>query len=125
MMAARDNIYLRDIIEDLGLPEYKTIPNMYCDSKSAVTLAFDAVAFKNTKHILRAAYFLRDLVAREVITITHLSGSMMIADLCTKAPARPVFVEMLRLLAAYPVSGVVVVELGPRVKAPDASADVA
>ena len=89
MMAARDNIYLRDIIEDLGLPEYKTIPNMYCDSKSAVTLAFDAVAFKNTKHILRAAYFLRDLVAREVITITHLSGSMMIADLCTKSTCSP------------------------------------
>ena len=121
MMAARDNIYLRDVIEDLGLSECKAVPVMFCDSKSAVTLAFDAVAFKNTKHILRAAYFLRDLVAREHITLTHLPGSVMVADLLTKAPARPVFVEMLRLLRAYPASGLVVVSLGPRAK--DAAAD--
>ena len=31
-----------------------------CDSKSAVGMAFDPVAFKKTKHILRAAEFLRD-----------------------------------------------------------------
>ena len=32
------------------------------------------------------AEFLRDLVAREVITLAHLPGKVMIADLLTKAP---------------------------------------
>ena len=41
------------------------------DSKSAVDMAFDPVAFKNTKHVMRAAEFLRDLVAREALTLKH------------------------------------------------------
>ena len=113
MMASRDGIYLRDIIEDLGI-DAPGPSIIFCDSKSAVDLSFDAVAFKNTKHILRAAYFLRDLVARDVCIVKHVAGSTMIADLLTKAPARVVFVEMLRLLLAYPISGTAVVDLGPK-----------
>ena len=71
---------------------------MWTDSKSAVDLAFDPVAFKNTKHILRAATFLRDLVAREVLVLQHLPGTKMVADILTKAPSRIVFVELLRML---------------------------
>ena len=54
---------------------------------------------------MRAAEFLRDLVAREVISVHHVSGSIMLADLLTKAQARPVFLELVRLLAAYSSSG--------------------
>ena len=36
---------------------------IYSDSKSAVGMAYDPVAFKKTKHIIRAAESLRDLVA--------------------------------------------------------------
>ena len=76
-----------------------------CDSKSAVDMAFDPVAFKNTKHVMRAAEFLRDLVARGVVTLEHVKGAVMIADLLTKAQARPVFLELIRLLDAYAASG--------------------
>ena len=82
---------------------------MYCDSKSAVDLAFNPVAFKHTKHILRAAEFLRDLVARRVVTLQHVKGAVMIADILTKACARQVFIELLRLLDGYAASGQVVV----------------
>ena len=58
---------------------------MYSDSKSAVDMSFDPVAFKNTKHILRAAEFLRDLVRKEVVVMTHVPGTTMLADLLTKA----------------------------------------
>ena len=66
------------------------------------------VAFKKTKHILRAAEFLRDLVAREVIMLKHLPGKIMIADLLTKAVARPIFLELTRLIAEYAATGVVI-----------------
>ena len=71
---------------------------MFCDSKSAVAMSFDPIAFKNTKHILRAANFMRDLVARNVILMKHVAGSLMIADILTKAPARAVFHQLLGLI---------------------------
>lgn len=97
MMVARDLVFIRELLVDLSLSN--GMPSVIsCDSKSAVDMAFDPVAFRKTKHILRAAEFLRDLVSREVVQVKHLSGSCMIADILTKAVARPLFVELLSLL---------------------------
>ena len=62
------------------------------------SLAFDPVAFKKTKHILRAAEFLRDLVSRGVISVEHLPGVVMIADLLTKAVSRAIFTGLIKQL---------------------------
>ena len=62
-------------------------------------MAFDPIAFKKTKHIARAAEFLRDLVAKEVVTLEHVSGTVMLADLLTKAVSRAIFFTLVRLLA--------------------------
>ena len=105
MMAARDLIFVRELLIDLGFTISKPSA-IACDSKSAVDMAFDPVAFKKTKHILRAAEFLRDLVKREVLTVHHLSGSIMIADILTKAVARPLFIDLMRLLDNFAASGV-------------------
>ena len=35
-------------------------------------MAFEPISFKNTKHILRAANFLRDLVMRQAVTLNHM-----------------------------------------------------
>ena len=99
-LAAKEVIWLRELLTDLGL----LVPGptiMWCDSKSAVEMAFDPVAFKKTKHILRAAQFLRDQVARDVVTLRHARGAIMIADILTKGVARPLFLELLRLLDNY------------------------
>ena len=72
-----------------------------CDSKSAVGMAFDPVAFKKTKHILRAAEFLRDLVTRGVVSVEHISGVVMLADILTKATSRGVFVDLLKQLDSF------------------------
>ena len=58
-MASREGLYIRDLLEDLGLVEKGPTPLML-DSKGAISLTEDPVAFKKTKHILRAAYELRD-----------------------------------------------------------------
>lgn len=106
MLAAREVIFVRELLIDLGI-ELNGASTIYCDSKSAVDMAFDPVAFKNTKHVMRAAEFLRDLVAREVVTLKHVAGRVMIADILTKAQARAVFVELLNLLDRYAVDGIV------------------
>ena len=65
-------------------------------------MAFDPIAFKKTKHILRAAEFLRDTVLKLYVMIKHLSGDDMVADILTKALPRPRFLEMLKLFDALP-----------------------
>jgi hypothetical protein len=53
MMAARDLIFARDLLIELAIPlEGPSV--MWSDSKSAVDMSRDPVAFKMTKHILRA-----------------------------------------------------------------------
>ena len=106
MMAARDLIFARDLLVELAIP-LESPSVMWSDSKSAVDMSRDPVAFKMTKHILRAAEFLRDLVARLVIEVRHLPGRVMIADLLTKAVARVLYHELLRLFDAYAASGAV------------------
>ena len=71
---------------------------IYLDSKSAIDMANDPVAFKKTKHILRAAQYLRDLVARLVVTPKHVDGTRNVADILTKGQARAVFTALLKLL---------------------------
>ena len=75
---------------------------IYSDSKSAVDMSFDPIAFKKTKHILRAAEFLKDLVSREIIIMEHTAGTHMIADILTKAVARPTFLKLLQRLGRTP-----------------------
>ena len=106
MLATRDVVFLRDLLVELGVA-LNGPSNIYSDSKSAVGMSFDPIAFKKTKHILRAAEFLRDLVAREVVVMSHVSGKVMVADLLTKAVARAIFHALVKLVRAYAVDGVV------------------
>ena len=97
-LAAKDILFFRALFFDLGIlaPDFPSV--LLCDSKSAVDMAFDPVAFKKTKHILRAAEFLRDSVSRLLVLIKHLPGNDMVADILTKSLSRPRFIEMLKLL---------------------------
>ena len=100
MLALKDTLWVRQLLIDLGV--FSPGPtSMWCDSKSAVALTIDPVAFKNTKHIMRAAEFLKDHVLRGSVTISHSKGSTMIADILTKGQSRPVFLQLIKLLHGY------------------------
>ena len=90
MTAARDALHYRDVARDFG--HLQCAPTaMRSDSKSAIDMSLDPIAFKKTKHIMRAAFFLRDLVARRFIEMVKVSGDVNIADLLTKPVQLPVF----------------------------------
>jgi len=57
---------------------------MLLDSKAAINLAQDPVAFKKTKHILRAAYELRDRVHRGLFSMQYVEAANQLADIMTK-----------------------------------------
>ena len=79
MLAARDGMFLRDLLAELGLLQAGPTV-LYLDSKSAIDLAFDPVAFRRTKHIMRSTFFLRDLVARRFFAPRHIAGTSNPAD---------------------------------------------
>ena len=106
MLALKDTLWVRQVLLDLQLLQPGPT-RMWCDSKSAVDMAFDPVAFKNTKHILRAAEFLKHHTLCGSVTVTHAKGSKMIADILTKGQARPVFHKLIKLLDDYSTNPVV------------------
>ena len=96
MMAAKDGVHIRDVLSDLGL--LVSGPTVIrTDNKSIIELSRDAIAFKKTKHILRAAMFLRDLCLRLIFTLRWISGETNPADLFTKAHPVTVFRALMRV----------------------------
>ena len=78
MLAAKEVIFIRELLIDkhklidLGFSiDGASIIN--CDSKSAVVMAFDPVAFKRTKHILRAAEFLLAISSTVALSSSNTS----------------------------------------------------
>ena len=97
MVAAREGLFFRDLLTELGVPLLGATV-MRSDNKSVKDLSLDAVAFKKTKHILRAANFLRDLCERLYFEIVWIEGSSNPADIFTKAQELKVFRAYLALL---------------------------
>jgi hypothetical protein len=83
-LASREAIYIRDLLEDLNYGVTRPTP-LLLDSRAAIDLAEDPVAFKKTKHILRHAYELRDRVARNLFVPAHVESAAQLADILTKA----------------------------------------
>ena len=97
--ASREGVYFRDLLEDAGLPLRGPTP-LLLDSKSAIDLAYDPVAFKKTKHIMRAAAELRDRVARDIFSPTYVEAAGQVADIMTKGLGPTAHkAQLVRLLA--------------------------
>lgn len=82
-LLVKEVMFFRELLSDLdfGLTGPTVIRT---DNGGVVDLSFDPVAFKKTKHIMRAANFIRDLCSRRVISMQWISGSGNPADLFTK-----------------------------------------
>ena len=86
-LASREGVWLQDFLEDLGFGATRPTP-MYLDSRAAIDLTRDPVAFKLTKHILRHAHELQDRVARGFFEAKFVETALQLADILTK-PLRP------------------------------------
>ena len=101
-LALKEGLFYRDLLFDLGIILFNHGPTtVYLDSKSAIDLSLDPVAFKKTKHIMRACFFARDHVAKQRFKCVHVAGTLMLADILTKALPRPVFIKLLRMIHAH------------------------
>jgi len=99
--AAKEVLFFRALLQDLGI-DLLGPTLMATDNKGVVDLAIDPVAFKKTKHILRAAEFIRDLSLRRVIALRWISSHVNPADLLTKPFVLATFRKQLSLLRDLP-----------------------
>ena len=97
MVAAREGLYFRDLLVELGIKVCGPTA-LRSDNKSVKELSVDSVAFKKTKHILRAAYFLRDLCVRLHYKVIWIAGTQNPADLFTKVHSVSTFRAYVALL---------------------------
>ena len=97
MVAAREGMYFRDLLTELGVPLMGATA-LRSDNKSVKELSLDSIAFKKTKHILRAAHFLRDLCDRQFFQVIWIAGTQNPADLFTKVHDLSTFRAYLSLL---------------------------
>jgi hypothetical protein len=59
-------------------------PALYCDNLSAINMAKNPVFHHRTKHIEIDVHFVREQVARGILSLQHISGPAQIADIFTK-----------------------------------------
>ena len=97
MVAAREGMYFRDLLTELGIPLVGPTA-LRSDNKSVKELSLDSVAFKKTKHILRAAHYLRDLCDRLFFAVVWIAGTSNPADLFTKVQDLATFRAYVALL---------------------------
>ena len=81
----KEVLFLRQVwrfmLPDVGMP---CIP-VFEDNEGAVQLAQNPITNSNSKHIDVRHHFLRELVARKEIAITHVRSDLQHADFLTKA----------------------------------------
>lgn len=96
-VAAREVMFVRELANDLSVRAVGPTV-IHTDNKGVVDLSLDPVSFKKTKHILRAAQFVRDLVLRRIIRMEWISGKDNPADIFTKSHELAVFRRVFRIL---------------------------
>lgn len=59
-------------------------PQLYCDNRSAVSLAHNPVMHARTKHMELDIHFVREKVASKALTVQHVLAHAQLADSFTK-----------------------------------------
>ena len=81
--ASSETVYIRQILEDMGLPP-STATKVFCDNKGAVHIANDRRSLHHAKHIRRRYHFIRELVEEGLVEIKAIATDINWADAMTK-----------------------------------------
>ena len=87
-LAIRHGLWLRQFLTDIGLPP-NTPTTINTDSLSAIALTKDAQFHSRSKHIDIRHHFIRDVLERKEVVLSHVPGEVNPADALTKALPRP------------------------------------
>lgn len=97
--------YIRQVLADIGC-SVSGPTELFLDSRTAINLAVAPSITKKARHIENPHHYIRELVERCLVTVTHVPAALMRADVMTKFLSRVPFVRgrssLLNLRAFYP-----------------------
>ncbi|SCV70650.1 BQ2448_3414 [Microbotryum intermedium] len=88
--AGKEGIYLSQLLEELHVKPVAPA-HIFTDNKAATAVARDPVQVSGTWHIRLREHFVRDMVNRGDISLSHVGTNNMVTDIFTKALGPKVF----------------------------------
>ncbi|XP_025636165.1 uncharacterized mitochondrial protein AtMg00810-like [Arachis hypogaea] len=85
-------IWIKGLMIELRA-KLSTPPSMFCDNLSAVLLAANPILHSKSKHFETDLQFVRDYVAKQVVQVSHVPGTIQLADVLTKSLPSATFLE--------------------------------
>ncbi|CAM8918217.1 unnamed protein product [Rhodiola kirilowii] len=76
-------LWMKQMLEEYGVKQ--DVMTLYCNNMSAINISKNPVHHSKTKHIDMRHHFIRELVEKKIITLTHVSTEKQLADIFTKA----------------------------------------
>lgn len=103
--ATKDIIWLQHFLQELCVlnPSLNTPTTLFGDNQSAIRLCQDSTYHARSKHIDVQFHFVRQAVSRNLVKVTYLSTSDMIADIFTKSLDRFKLAKFRTLLGLHPL----------------------
>ena len=75
------------ILEELGFPHTTSI-HLHADNTNAIQIGTNPAFHERTKHIEVFCHSIRDTLESRVISLSHISSDLQVADVFTKALTR-------------------------------------
>ncbi|KAB2595796.1 hypothetical protein D8674_031246 [Pyrus ussuriensis x Pyrus communis] len=91
---AAELTWICKIFRDVALP-LTTIPTLWCDNVSAISLASNPVFHARTKHVEIDYHYIRELVLAKLLQVHYLNPQSQLADIHTKSLSKARF-QLLR-----------------------------
>ncbi|SGZ30839.1 BQ5605_C046g12241 [Microbotryum silenes-dioicae] len=88
--AGKEAIYLTQLLSELHVSPIAAA-HIFTDNKAAAAVAHDPVRTSGTRHIRLREHFVRDMVNRGDISLSHVGTADMVADVFTKALGPKIF----------------------------------
>ena len=95
---SHDLMYLRNAMVSFGFPQHGPSP-LFSDNKPALDAIANSRVSPRTKHINLRFHHIRELVDHGDISVLHLDGVRMPADVLTQPLPRPLFRRHIQVLS--------------------------
>jgi len=91
-LATQEVLFIRSFLGELNI-NMSAAPKINSDSTAAIGLVKNPITHSRAKHIDLRFHFIRDEIAKGVISVQHVSGDQNVADIFTKGLSTSKHVE--------------------------------